>query len=262
MTVNWIRRLEIFGAAALAFFTLEIGHVLAETADDRIAEAIPFHRHIFTQGLEIAEDQLWVSSGGYGSSFLARYSFPALELQKIERLPAQLFAEGLTVIGSEVWLLTWRARRLLRYDRDSLRYLGGASIPSEGWGLTHSPDYVWMSDGTHQLRFAEKTLPLEWKILPVFDNGQPLNRLNELEWVNGEIWANVWQTDRLVRIHPESGQVLGDITLDNLLPASERRPNTDVLNGIARDPASGGIWVTGKRWPWLYRLNDTILRSE
>lgn len=260
MTFICIRPFKMFSAVALALFvTLS---VRADSEDERIAEAIPFPRQIFTQGLEIVEDQLWVSSGGYGTSFLARYSFPDLELQKIERLPAQLFAEGLTVIGPEVWLLTWRARRLLRYDRVSLRYLGGAAIPSEGWGLTHSPDAVWMSDGTHQLRFAEKKLPLEWKILTVTENGRPLTRLNELEWVEGEIWANVWQTNRLVRIHPASGLVLGDITLDNLLPASERRPDTDVLNGIARDPASGAIWVTGKRWPWLYRLSDTILASE
>jgi glutamine cyclotransferase len=121
--------------------------------------------------------------------------------------------------------------------------------------LTHHENTIWLSDGSSRLLVSATTLPFDWQVLDVTEGGQPLGRLNELEWVDGEIWANVWQSDRVVRIDPESGQILGDINLEGLLPRSERHADTDVLNGIARDPETGTVWVTGKRWPWLYPLS-------
>ena len=209
---------------------------------------------IFVQGLQIIDDQLYVSSGGYGKSRLLRYNFSDGSLDLERKVDAKLWAEGLTVLGDRVYLLTWKSRNLLVYNREDLRGIQRMSIPGEGWGLTNNGSDLIYSDGSNRLYFLSLEQLRITHAIEVTEGGKPLVRLNELEWIDGRIWANVWQTDRIVIINPTSGEVEGSIDLKGLLPLPEYRSGTDVLNGIALNPADGGIWVTGKNWPWLYRI--------
>ena len=145
---------------------------------------------------------------------------------------------------------------VLVYDKQGLKPLEYFRIPGEGWGMTNNGTDIIYSDGSAQLHYLS---PLSRKItrsITVTENGEPLGRLNELEWIDGAIWANVWRTDRIVVIDPDSGEVTHTLDLDELFPRAERGPDPDaVLNGIARDPQSGAIWVTGKRWPWRFHIS-------
>jgi len=220
----------------------------------RVTERKPQDRQNFVQGLEIVDGYLYVSSGNYGRSRLLRYRFDDGVLDTGRRVHPRLFAEGLTVFGDRVYQLTWRARMALVYSRAELEGIEWFPIPGEGWGLTNNGEELIYSDGSHRLHFLSPRTRRISRSIEVTQNGTPVPRLNELEWVDGRIWANIWRTDRIVIIDPASGEVTAEVDLSGLLPEAERRPDTDVLNGIARDPADGSIWVTGKRWPWLYRI--------
>ena len=220
----------------------------------RVLDKRPLPRDNFVQGLEFDGDTLLLGSGLYGRSRLRRDAFPSMELLAEQRLPGRLFGEGITRVGDRIFLLTWRARVGLIFDADALRPTHRFSLPGQGWGLTHNDRALIYSDGSARLRFLDPDTLRVRRQLTVTRAGEALPRLNELEWIDGRIWANVWTTDRVVIIHPRSGIVEAEVDLDGLLPVPERRADTDVLNGIAHHPASGGIWVTGKRWPWLYRI--------
>ncbi len=222
--------------------------------DVKVLARKPQARDLFVQGLEIVDGKLYVSTGNYGESRLLRYNFDNGELEQERKLNRRFFAEGVTVLGDKVYQLTWRNRGMLVYDRANLRPLQVHRIAGEGWGLTNNGKELIYSDGSAQLHVLSPLDASRVRSIEVTENGKPLRRLNELEWVDGIIWANIWQTDRIVMIDPDSGAVCGSINLAGLLPGQERRRDTDVLNGIARNPADGGMWVTGKRWPWLYQI--------
>ena len=220
----------------------------------KVLEQKPQARNTFVQGLEIVDGQLYVSSGLYGKSRLERRNFASGELDTARSLDPRLFGEGLTVMGDRLYQLTWRDRLLLVYNKQDLAGIERMQIPGEGWGMTNDGEQLIYSDGSDRLYFLNPAQHRITRALHVTEDGKPVNRLNELEWVDGRIWANIWQSERIVIIDPGDGKVEGSINLQGLLPATERRPGTDVLNGIARDPADGGLWVTGKNWPWLYRI--------
>ena len=220
----------------------------------KVLDKKPQNRDIFVQGLQIVDDKLYVSGGGYGKSRLLRYNFTSGDLELERQIDPRLWAEGLTVFNDRLYLLTWKSRNLFVYSKNELQSIERLQLPGEGWGLTHNGQQLIYSDGSNALFYLS---PGEHKItrtLRVTENGKPLIRLNELEWIDGRIWANVWLTDRIVIINPEDGKVEGSINLRGLLPLLERRADTDVLNGIALNPADDGIWVTGKNWPWMYRI--------
>lgn len=219
-----------------------------------VTEKLPLDRRYFTQGLEIHAGELFLSSGLWGESAVVVHAFPSLTVLRRTRIADRYFAEGLTHAGGHLLVLTWRAGALLVFDPDTLQQTGTGTIPGEGWGMTHDGDTVWFSDGTAWLHRFDVNTGHRLPSVEVRLDDRPVRRINELEWVEGEIWANVYLTDQILRISPETGAVTGIIDLTGLLPASERHPDTDVLNGIARDPDTGAIWVTGKRWPWLYRI--------
>lgn len=219
-----------------------------------VIERKPQSRDHFVQGLEIVDGELYVSTGTYGASRLLRYDFDDGRLLGGRRLHPRIFAEGLTVLGDRVYQLTWRNRLLLVYRRGDLDPVRKLPLPGEGWGLTNNGEHLIYSDGSEHLHFLSPANGRRLRSVAVSENGRPLRQLNELEWIDGKVWANIWGSDRVVIIDPDSGRVTGSIDLRGLLPAAERRPDTDVLNGIARNPATGGIWLTGKRWPWLYRV--------
>ena len=220
----------------------------------RVIAQKPQPRENFVQGLEIRDGFLYVSTGIYGSSRLLRYRFADGELDGARKVDPRIFAEGLTVLGDKVYQLTWRNRMMLVYDRKDLRPDHWLPIAGEGWGLTNNGVELIYSDGSTKLYFISPDTGKVLRVITVTEDGKPVSQLNELEWVDGKIWANIWRSDRIVIIDPDTGQVAASLALHGLLPDSERRSGTDVLNGIARDPADGSIWVTGKRWPWLYQI--------
>ena len=219
-----------------------------------VVSRLRFDRANFTQGLEIFDGRLYVSSGLYGESMIRVYNFPGMDEIQTVPVDSRIFAEGLTVIDNRLVVLSWRERVMLVYSLPDLSLLGQSTLPGQGWGATHSGSTLWFSDGSHYLYSADMNGDGKLTQLSVTLKGTPLRNLNELEWVNGEIWANVWQTDEIARIDPSTGEVVGLINLAGLLPEEDRLRDTDVLNGIAIDPVTGSIWVTGKRWPWLFEI--------
>jgi len=221
----------------------------------RIVAHKPFPRENFTQGLEIVAGELYVSSGLYGKSAVRVYRWPDMVLERDTLLPKQFFAEGLTLINESLYVLTWREGRLLLLDPKTLQVNRAMQYGGEGWGLTHHGNTLWLSDGSNRLTRLDLSTPTPTvSTIEVTLAGKALRRLNELEWVDGEIWANVWQTDTIARINPSTGTVTGMIDAQGLLQADDRLRDTDVLNGIARDPETGQVWVTGKRWPKMFQI--------
>ena len=201
-----------------------------------------------------------MSTGHYGKSRLLRYRLSDGQLLAGKQVDRRLFAEGLTVLDDRIYQLTWRARLVLVYKKADLKGIEYFRIPGEGWGLTHDGEHLIYSDGSHRLHFLSPQSKQILRSVEVTEAGKPVKKLNELEWIDGKVWANIWQQDRIVIIDPASGAVTASVDLSGLLPAAERIPGTDVLNGIAYNPEDGSIWVTGKNWPWLYQID--ILKPD
>lgn len=214
----------------------------------------PHDTSAFTQGLAYGNGVLYESTGRYGQSSVRRVEPETGRVLQETDLPAELFGEGLALLGDRLFQITWKEGTGFVYDRNTLRSEGTFAYDGEGWGLTTDGRELILSDGTYRLRFLDPNTFQVTRTLDVTDGGGYVYELNELEWVRGEIWANVWQTDRIARIDPESGRVVGWLDLAGLLPAAERTPQTDVLNGIAYDAAGNRLLVTGKLWPRLFQI--------
>ena len=215
----------------------------------------PHDRTAFTQGLAFDnEGTLYEGTGKRGQSSLRRVELSSGAVLQRRDLPPSLFGEGITVFGDRIFQLTWQAGRAFVYDRANFEVLREFAYRTEGWGLTHDGRRLIMSDGTATLYFLHPDTFAETGRLTVRDYRGPVIRLNELEYVRGEILANVWQTDRIARIDPRSGHVTGWIDLAGLLQPSDRRRPVDVLNGIAYNPVTDRLFVTGKWWPRLFEI--------
>ena len=177
-------------------------------------------------------------------------------------LPEAYFAEGLTDWDDTLVQLTWREFIGFVYDKADFTQIGTFDYPTEGWGLTQDGDRLIMSDGTSTLFFLDPETYEVIGTVSVTDQGREIVNINELEWVRGEVFANIWQTDDIIRIDPESGEVLGWIDLSGLLPAEERTADTNVLNGIAYDPDGNRLFVTGKLWPKLYEIRLVFVEMD
>ncbi|MFW5724779.1 MAG: glutaminyl-peptide cyclotransferase [Halochromatium sp.] len=226
----------------------------APMASARIVARYPHDADAFTQGLVMADGVLYESTGGYGESSLRRVELETGRVLERVDLPAQWFGEGITDWNDELIQLTWRAGVGVRYARATLTPRARFAIAGEGWGLTHDGRHWIMSDGSAELRFLDPVDGRERKRVQVMDGDRPVRHLNELEFIAGEVWANVWYQDHLVRIDPADGRVLGYVDLSHLWPDDQRRRHEQVLNGIAVDREKGHLLVTGKRWPWLFRI--------
>ncbi|WP_367270644.1 glutaminyl-peptide cyclotransferase, partial [uncultured Brevundimonas sp.] len=222
-----------------------------------VVRTFPHDPTAFTQGL-VYRDGLLIESTGRAPSSIRRVRLEdGVVLQKRE-LDPEYFGEGLTEIGGRVITLTWNNRVGFVWDADDLSQTGRFTYEGEGWGLTHDGTRLILSDGSPNLRFLDPDTFAETGRVAVTLNGRLLPQLNELEWIDGEVWANVWQTRFIVRIDPASGQVVGVIDLGGLLPADQvKDPNDDVLNGIAWDAANRRLFVTGKNWPSLFEIKLT-----
>ena len=219
-----------------------------------ITHVYPHDPRAFTQGLEYRDGALFEGTGRYGESTLRKVEIATGRVLQQAPLPREYFGEGITTWGTTILQLTWQSEIGFVYDRTTLKQLRTFRYNGEGWGLTHNTTHVIMSDGSASLRFLDPRTLTETHRLLVTDAGIPVRDLNELEWVNGEIYANVWQTNFVARISPSSGRVLGWIDLSGLLSPAEERSGVDVLNGIAYDPARGRLFVTGKLWPKLFEI--------
>jgi len=220
----------------------------------RVINVYPHDRQSFTQGLIHCDGFLYESTGLRGKSLLRKVDLETGAPVKQHRLAWEHFGEGLTDWGEELIQLTWRSNLGFVYDKATLRFKGSFRYPGEGWGLTHDASRLIMSDGSATLRFLEPETFRETGRLTVQEGGLPLESLNELEFVEGEIYANVWETDRIVKISPQTGRVTGWIDLHGLLPGSDRLLRVDVLNGIAYDARAKRLFVTGKLWPKLFEI--------
>jgi glutamine cyclotransferase len=220
----------------------------------RVIHAWPHDPAAFTQGLVFRDGDLLESTGLNGESTLREVELQTGRVLKRISLPPEYFAEGLAFIGSRAYQLTWQNHRGFIYDVDTFRPEGEFTYEGEGWGLATDGSLLVMSDGTSRIRFFDPAGFRLVREIHVTESGKPVERLNELEWIKGEIFANVWQTDEVVRIDPSSGVVRGVVDFSGLLPVNERRPDTDVLNGIAYDAAGGRLFVTGKRWPEIFEV--------
>jgi glutamine cyclotransferase len=208
----------------------------------------------FTQGLFFADEALYESTGLEGQSTIRKVRLEDGKVLQQATLPADQFGEGSTNWGKEIVSLTWQHGVGYRWDRESFRQTGSFRYPGEGWGLTQDGRSLILSDGTPTLRFLHPATFQEQRRLRVTAAGRPISQLNELEWVRGEIWANIWQTSRIARIDPASGTVKAWVDLSALEPLSGRSGPDDVLNGIAYEPRRGRLFVTGKRWPKLFEI--------
>lgn len=220
----------------------------------RVEHTYPHDRGAFTEGLIYRDGFLYESTGLVGQSSIRQVRLETGEVIKRRGLEAPYFGEGLTDWGDSLVLLTWQSKRGLVYDLETFTPRGTFPYQGEGWGLTHDGERLIMSDGTSTLRFLDPATFKELSRLAVTDGGAPVPRLNELEYVRGEICANVWPTDWIARISPRTGLVTGWIDLRGLLPKSAKTNEVDVLNGIAYDAEGDRLFVTGKWWPALYQI--------
>lgn len=229
--------------------------VAARGADTyRVVHTYPHDAHAFTQGLVYADGQLYESDGLRGQSRLRMVDLETGRTLQELSVPSQYFAEGLDAWGSTLVQLTWQSGVAFVYDRFSFRLLRTLHYSGEGWGLTDDGKALILSDGSATLRFLDPGTLREVRTITVKDGGRPVTELNELEFIHGEIYANVWHSNRIARISPATGQVLGWIDLTGLLPADQVSDPEAVLNGIAYDRVQDRLFVTGKLWPSLFEI--------
>ncbi len=243
-----LSRLLVCISIVLALTLAACSNALPYHAEGEVVRSYAHDETAFTQGLAFDDGVLYESTGLYGESSLRRVDLESGEVLQIQHLPDHLFGEGCTVWEDTIVQLTWRAGLGFVYDKGTFAVERRFTYDGEGWGLTHDGERLIMSDGTSYLRFLDPETLEETERVQVLDKGEPVERLNELEWVDGHVWANVWQTPDVVRIDPKSGEVLGWIDF-SALTAQEPR---GVLNGIAKKEQR--IFVTGKRWTSIYEV--------
>jgi glutamine cyclotransferase len=221
----------------------------------RVVATYPHDREAFTQGLFFLDGELYESTGLVGRSTVRRVNIEDGAVRQSVAIPRNMFGEGITNWGNQIISITWQTGVGYRWDRATLRQIGSFRYRGEGWGLTQNGREIIMSDGTADLRFLDPETLQERRRVRVTANGRPVDKLNELEFVNGEVLANVWMTPRIARIDPATGNVTGWIDLTQLVQETAGGDPDAVLNGIAYDPQGDRLFVTGKNWPRLYEID-------
>ena len=213
----------------------------------------PHDTESYTQGLFFHDGQMYESTGTYGKSTFRKVDLQSGSALKRLDFDRKYFVEGSTILGDDLYILTWENKAAFVYDAGTLEYKSTWSYPREGWGLTTDGKQLIASDGSATLFFMDEKFSLQRRVV-VKCEGRPVRWLNELEYVDGKIWANVYTTDEIVIINPKDGNVEGVVDCRGLLPKNLYGPETDVLNGIAYDKNTGKIYLTGKNWPKLYQV--------
>jgi glutaminyl-peptide cyclotransferase len=229
-------------------------HPIAPVRSYKIVNVYPHDPKAYTQGLVWHEGFLYESTGLYGESTLRRVELETGRVVQIQKLEAKYFAEGLALWRDRLIQLTWREHVAFLYDLESFEKQGEFHYDSEGWGLTHDGTRLILSDGTAVLTFLDPENDQPIGRVLVHDGPQTIRNLNELEYIHGEVLANVWMTNWIARIDPENGKVLSWLDLSGLARSVGSRGQWDLLNGIAYDEAGDRLFVTGKRWPKLFEI--------
>ena len=219
-----------------------------------VRAAYPHSAESYTQGLQFVDGRLLEGTGEHGKSVLQEVDLESGARRVIARLKRSEFGEGITQLGDEIFQLTWTSNTVHIYDAATGTERRKARYAGEGWGLTTDGEKLWMSNGTSTLWRIDPATFRRERSVTVTCKGEPVELLNELEWIDGKIWANVYTSDWIVIIDPATGVVEGLVDLRGLLPEELHGPETDVLNGIAWDAATGRIFVTGKNWSRLYEI--------
>jgi len=223
----------------------------------KIINTFPHSRDAFTQGLFYDRGTLYEGTGQETGSSLREVELESGRVIRQHNLDASLFGEGITLYRDRIYQVTWQNKVGFVYEKSTFKVINKIYYPTQGWGLATVDDRIVMSDGTNVLSFFEPEMFTVISRLEVYDNEKKVESLNELEFINGEIWANIWLSDRIARIDPLSGKVIAYIDLTGILPGSDRNYDTDVLNGIAYDMEGRRIFVTGKKWPKLFEIRIT-----
>ena len=252
-----MKRLSFILLAALCTLALSACSASAQnvkTYGYKVEEALPHDVASYTQGLFFHEGELYESAGQYGESSFRKVDLATGRVLKRMNFESRYFAEGACVLNGRLYVLTWQEKECFVYDISTWERLGTLRYLGEGWGLTTDGKSLIMSDGTSTITFRDPETFVVERSISVTLRGQKVAYLNELEYIKGEIWANVYGTDQIIRIDPQTGVVRAVINLRGILPQQLRKPRTDVLNGIAWDPRNGAVYVTGKNWPKMYRI--------
>lgn len=256
-THRWVVALRCAGIALAAVWSLWAGRALAATPTLHAVSVatLPHDAQAFTQGLLYQGGYFYESTGLYGRSTI-RQVIPATGKVVAQRnLPRTIFGEGLALAGEKLLQLSWKEGRVLVYRLTDLQPLGEFPLSGEGWGVcTMNDGRLVVSDGSNTLTYYEPSQFTKSGALPVTDAGKPVDRLNELESIGGTIWANIWGEKRIAVIDPATGHVLAWIDCASLFPKNLQDPSEDVLNGIAYDPTTKRIWITGKFWPVIHEI--------
>ncbi|HEX6279339.1 MAG TPA: glutaminyl-peptide cyclotransferase [Pyrinomonadaceae bacterium] len=234
--------------------------VVAPVYDFQIVNEYPHDAKAFTQGLEYHDGFLYEGTGGkHGDDFfssLRKVEYKTGKVLQQHDVPREYFGEGITILGDKIYQLTWREMTGFVYNLSDFKLVREFRYSGEGWGLTNDGTNLYMSDGTHIIRVVDpETFKTTRTIVVNDESGRPIMKLNELEMVNGEIWANIWQSGWILRIDPQSGKLLGRIDINKLAEdVQDREEKADVLNGIAYDKQGDRLFITGKLWTKLYEI--------
>jgi len=220
----------------------------------KVKKVYPHDIGAYTQGLVFHEGAFLEGTGQMGESNLRRVELNTGKVLQQFSIPSDVFGEGITIYGNKIYQITWRSNVCFVYDIKTFSLLNKFSYPTEGWGITTVDKQLVMSDGSNVLYFMDPEYFTEKSRLEVYDNQGPVHYLNELEYIDGYIWANVYMTDRIVKIDPKTGAIVADVICSNLLKPSDKKGNAEVLNGIAYDAKTGRVFVTGKYWPKLFEV--------
>ena len=219
-----------------------------------IVNEFPHDPQAFTQGLAWDQGRVYEGTGLYGKSSLRRVDLQTGNIELQRDYDAQIFAEGITVFENNIYQLTWENNIIFQYDKEDLSLIRSWKFPYQGWGITHDNKHLIVSDGTATLYFFDPQTLVEIRRISVRDDQGLVNRLNELEYIKGKIYANIWKTDKIAIIAPEDGVVTSYLDLSGLNIYLKKQGKTGVLNGIMYDPAGDRLFVTGKLWPSLFEI--------
>src|ERR1035437_1871792 len=227
----------------------------------KVIHTYPHDRAAFTQGLFYDKGELFEGTGQESGSTLREVELETGKVLRQHDLDESLFGEGIALYRDRIFQVTWKSKVGFVYNKSDFKLINKIYYPTQGWGLTTMDDKIVMSDGSNVLYFYEPDMFTVISKIEVYDKEKKRDSLNELEYINGEIWANIWISDHIARIDPSTGKVLGYIDLKGILAASDRDAETDVLNGIAYDNKGNRIFVTGKKWPKLFEIKVTDRKS-
>ncbi len=238
----------------VARFIIILSDIIPEKNSYKVINEYPHDREAFTQGLFYDNGLLYEGTGQETGSTLREVELLTGKVLRQLNLSQDLFGEGITLFKDRIYQVTWRSKVGFVYEKSTFNLINKIYYQSEGWGLTTMDDHIVMSDGTNVLYIIEPEMFTVVSRLEVYDNEKLVDQLNELEYINGEIWANIWNTDLIARIDPSAGKLLGYIDLKGILKDPGTDTSINVLNGIAFDKATGRIFVTGKNWPRLFEI--------